>query len=56
MLVTVAHAALSPTTDLDTDPFLAEVFARLAEKRAETRRHRAALASIFPMTEAPPQD
>ena len=56
MLVMVAHAALSPTTDLDTDPFLAEVFARLAEKRTETRRHRAALASIFPTTEAPPQD
>ena len=56
MLVMVAHAALSPTTDLDTDPFLAEVFARLAEKLAETRRHRAALASIFPTTEAPPQD
>ena len=56
MLVMVAHAALSPTTDLDTDPFLAEVFARLAEKRAATRRHRVALASIFPTAEPPPQD
>ena len=56
MLVMVAHSALSPTTDLDTDPFLAEVFARLAEKRAETRRHRAALAAISPTTEAAPQD
>ena len=27
MLVMVAHAALSPTMDLDTDPFLTEVFA-----------------------------
>ena len=56
MLVMVAHAALSPTTDLDTDPFLAEVFVRLAEKRTKTRRYRAALASIFPTTKAPPQD
>ena len=56
MLVMVSHAALSPTTDLDTDPFLAEVFARLAEKRAETARHRAVLASMCPTTAPPPQE
>ena len=53
MLVMVAHAGLSPSTDPSTDPFLAEVFARLAEKRAATRLHRAELASIFPTTEPP---
>ena len=53
MLVMVAHAGLSPSTDPGTDPFLAEVFARLAEKRAATRLHRATLASIFPTTEPP---
>ena len=56
MLVMVAHAALSPTTDLDTDPFLTKVFARLAEKRAATRRHRVALATIFPTAEPTPQN
>lgn len=52
MLVMVAHAALSPTTD----PFLAKVFAHLAEKRAATRLQRAPLASIFPTAEPPPHD
>ena len=56
MLVMVAHAALSPTTDLDTDPFLAKVFARLGEKRAATRQHRATLTSIFPTADPSPQD
>ena len=53
MLVMVAHAALSPSTDPGTDPFLAKVFARTAEKRAATRRHRAALTSIFPSLDPP---
>ncbi len=56
MLVMIAHAALSPTTDSDTDPFIATVFAQLAEKRAATQHHRALLSAIFSNAEPPPQD
>ena len=56
MLVMIAHAALSPTTDLDTDPFIAKVFAQLAEKRAATQHHRALLPAVFSTPEPPPRD
>lgn len=56
MLVMIAHAALSPTTKWDTDPFIAKVFGRLAEKRAATRHHQALLPAIFSNAEPAPQD
>ena len=55
MLVMIAYAALSPTTDLSTDPFIAKVFAHLAEKRAATQSHQASLSAVFsPAAPTPP--
>ena len=48
ILVMISHAALSPTTNLETDPFLARVFALMADRRAATDRFRNAMASVSP--------
>lgn len=48
ILVMIAHAALSPTTNPETDPFLAKVFALLADRRAAAASYRNALAPIAP--------
>lgn len=48
MLVMVAHAALSPTTDLESNPLISSVFSSLHEKRAATRRHYDHMASLLP--------
>ena len=46
MFVMVAHGSLSPTTRVETDPYLQKVFALLAERRAATDRYRKALTSL----------
>ncbi len=48
ILVMISHAALSPTTNLETDPFLAKVFALIADRRSTTEAHRNALAAVSP--------
>ena len=48
ILVMVSHAALSPTTNLETDPFLAKVFALIADRRAATEAFRNAMPSVAP--------
>ena len=48
MLVMIAHAALSPTTNPETDPFLAKVFALLADRRVAAASYLDALVPIEP--------
>ena len=47
MLVMVAHAALSPTAEPESNPLISNVFSSLHEKRAATRRHYHDIASLL---------
>ena len=48
ILVMTSHAALTPTTNLETDPFLKKVFALIADRRAAAEGYRNAMATMSP--------
>ena len=48
ILVMTSHAALTPTTNLETDPFLNKAFALIGDRRAAAEGYRNAMTTISP--------